>query len=362
MPNSATYLAEERRVAIDVVQTACRITTRVFQSLVSSDTLTKKDKSPVTIGDYSAQALVNLILAKHFPDDALVGEENAEDLRIDAGAGMRDQIVQLVNGVLPQGAERVPTEALLDAIDRGNYPGGKGRRFWALDPIDGTKGFLRGGQYAVCLALIVDGRVELGVMGCPNLPVDKTRPKPMNGSEHIGQEGLGTLFSVVRGQGAVQRGLEPDAREEPIRMRELSEFAQASFCESVDAGHSSLGTNARIAELLGIPRDRSVRMDSQAKYASIARGDGDIYLRLPVGDGSYQEKIWDHAAGALLVEEAGGTVSDLAGRPLDFGQGRTLSKNRGVVAAPQAMHARVIQAVAQALTEEGRGALLSLDA
>jgi 3'-phosphoadenosine 5'-phosphosulfate (PAPS) 3'-phosphatase len=41
---------------------------------------------------------------------------------------------------------------------------------WTLDPIDGTKGFLRGWQYAVCLALLVDARVELGVIGCPNLP------------------------------------------------------------------------------------------------------------------------------------------------------------------------------------------------
>jgi 3'(2'), 5'-bisphosphate nucleotidase len=41
---------------------------------------------------------------------------------------------------------------------------------WTLDPIDGTKGFLLGGQYAVCLALIEDSDVKLGVMGCPNLP------------------------------------------------------------------------------------------------------------------------------------------------------------------------------------------------
>lgn len=76
-------------------------------------------------------------------------------------------------------------------------------------------------------------------------------------------------------------------------MRDLQgDFAKAVFCESVEAGHSSLGTNARIAELLGMSKDKSVRMDSQAKYASIARGDGDVYLRLPVGDGTYQEKIW----------------------------------------------------------------------
>lgn len=74
-------------------------------------------------------------------------------------------------------------------------------------------------------------------------------------------------------------------------MPSLPSLSSASFCESVEAGHSSHGTNARIAELLGITRP-SVRMDSQAKYCSIARGDGHVYLRLPVGDGSYEEKIW----------------------------------------------------------------------
>ena len=139
-------------------------------------------------------------------------------------------------------------------------------------------------------------------------------------------------------------------------MRQISSLSQASFCESVEAGHSSHGTNARIAELLGITAP-SVRMDSQAKYASIARGDGDVYLRLPVGDGSYQEKIWDHAAGSLLVEEAGGRVSDIRGKVLNFGVGRTLRENRGVVASRKELHDQVIDAVRKALEEEGRGHL-----
>ena len=63
---------------------------------------------------------------------------------------------------------------------------------WTLDPIDGTKGFLRGEQYAVCLALVIDARVELGVIGCPNLPSDKDKP----------DGGKGALFIAVRGQGA----------------------------------------------------------------------------------------------------------------------------------------------------------------
>lgn len=220
---------------------------------------------------------------------------------------------------------------------------------WALDPIDGTKGFLRGGQYAICLALIVDGQVQVGVIGCPNLPVtigDKSGPQ-------------GVLFSAERGQGATQSPLYGNAASlrTPIHFAELSEAAisagKARFCESVEAGHSSQGTNVRIAELLRLDTTHSVRMDSQAKYASISRGDGDIYLRIPVKDGTYAEKIWDHAAGAVLVEEAGGNVSDVRGQPLDFSQGRTLALNKGVVASQANIHSAVVKAVQQAIGEEG---------
>lgn len=65
---------------------------------------------------------------------------------------------------------------------------------WTLDPIDGTKGFLRGEQYAVCLAFLVDAKVQVGVMGCPNLPVDASKPDGPKGC----------LFVAVRGQGAEQ--------------------------------------------------------------------------------------------------------------------------------------------------------------
>lgn len=65
----------------------------------------------------------------------------------------------------------------------------------------------------------------------------------------------------------------------------------------------------------------------------------------------------DHASGALLVHEAGGIVSDCRGRSLDFGAGRTLKHNKGVIAAPKGVHAEVIKAVAKALEEEGRGHL-----
>ena len=87
-----------------------------------------------------------------------------------------------------------------------------------------------------------------------------------------------------------------------------------------------------------------LRMDSQAKYAVVARGEADIYLRLPTR-ADYREKIWDHAAGVLIVAESGGVVSDVAGRPLEFNHGRELTANRGVVVTNGRLHAQVIESV-----------------
>ncbi|MCJ7537365.1 MAG: hypothetical protein MUO57_17705, partial [Anaerolineales bacterium] len=89
-----------------------------------------------------------------------------------------------------------------------------------------------------------------------------------------------------------------------------------------------------------------VRMDSQAKYMLLAAGEGELYLRfLSSRQPDYREKIWDQAAGSLIVEEAGGQVSDLHGRPLDFSAGRTLLHNRGVLASNGYLHQQALQAL-----------------
>ena len=149
---------------------------------------------------------------------------------------------------------------------------------WTLDPIDGTKGFLRGGQYAVCLALIIDAQVELGVIGCPNLPVDPSNP---NGAR-------GCLFVAVRGQGSQQltlSGSNPTSLSIPATTP-----STLSFLESVESAHSSHSFNSRVSKLLLVQKP-PVRMDSQAKYCCLARGEGGAYLRMPTGVG-YREKIW----------------------------------------------------------------------
>lgn len=224
-------------------------------------------------------------MAHHF-DYPIVGEEDSSEVE------QLDRIVSLANDALktplPEKQDEAPWQQLrqkqLDpeawkaSIDKGKHTGGKTGRMWTLDPIDGTKGFLRGGQYAVCLALIDEGEVVLGVMGAPNLPVDFRSPSKK-----------GVLFFAEKGCGAFQRSFD-SAETEPIVMPPKASLSDATFCESVESGHSDQSTNAQIAKELGITKE-PVRMDSQAKYCSIARGDGDVYLRLPTS-ATYEEKIW----------------------------------------------------------------------
>lgn len=346
--------AKELEVAQLAVQRATILTKRVFHEKAKG-TVSKDDKSPVTIGDFGAQALIISALKANFPDDEIVAEEEAAGLR--DNATLRQTIWDLVSTTklsddaaeATLGGPIKDEEAMLTMIDYGNSKGGAKGRIWAIDPIDGTKGFLRGGQYAVCLALMVDGEVTVGVLGCPNLPVDDSAPLTADIGKDATDEGRGVVFSAVLGQAATSRPLSTGALTESrsISMRPIADIAKATFCESVEAGHSSHGDQADIAKKLGITNP-SVRMDSQAKYASIARGAGDIYLRLPTS-ATYQEKIWDHAAGDLIVREAGGNVTDIHGKRLDFTVGRTLANNKGVVAAPAGGHAAVLAVVQEVL-------------
>jgi 3'(2'), 5'-bisphosphate nucleotidase len=320
----------ELAAAIEAVRAASRVCIAVQRKLVSAETLEKRDKSPVTVADFASQAIVCRKLAEVLPGDRVVGEEDAAELR-DASqealaAAVADRVADEIGGA--------EVSQVLDWIDLGGADASEGR-YWTLDPIDGTKGFLRGQQYAVALGLIEDGEVVLGVLGCPNLS---------------GRGGTGALFAGVAGGGALELPLAGDGiAGDPVRVTSLTSPAEARFCESVESGHSNQSESAQIAAQLGITLD-PYRIDSQCKYAAIARGDAQIYLRMPTRK-DYREKIWDHAAGKLVVECAGGRVSDVTGRPLDFSQGRTLEQNRGVVATCGAIHDEVIEVVERVRAE-----------
>jgi 3'(2'), 5'-bisphosphate nucleotidase len=119
------------------------------------------------------------------------------------------------------------------------------------------------------------------------------------------------------------------------------------FAESVEAAHGDHARQEALARATGFTQP-ALRMDSQAKYGAVARGDAALYLRLPSPKSPhYRENIWDHAAGTLIVEEAGGRVTDMLGQPLDLASDRKMHHNRGVIVSNGALHPAVLEALAK---------------
>lgn len=326
---------KELRAALDAVRGAARVCRAVQERLITRDTLEKRDKSPVTVADFASQAIVCRHLERVFPGDAVVGEEGSAELRTAENAVLLASVVAAASA---ETGGRAETQRVLAWIDRGGADANTSR-YWTLDPIDGTKGFLRREQYAVALGLIEHGEVVVGVLGCPNLD--------------DGAGSAGVLFAAVRGQGTRLFPLwEGGDAGRALRVSRIASPVGMRFCESVEAEHSDQSESAKIAAKLGITAP-PLRMDSQCKYGAVARGDASIYLRMPTR-ADYREKIWDHAAGKLVVEEAGGIVTDVEGKPLDFRHGRSLAQNSGVVATVGGVHARVLDAIREVRGPQGR--------
>ena len=152
-----------------------------------------------------------------------------------------------------------------------------------------------------------------------------------------------------KGEGMVQTRLQLNKRWKE------TDDSNLRFVESVEAGHSNHTSSSEIASGLNISCP-PIRLDSQVKYGVLTRGDADIYLRLPRHKGHddegnkilYRENIWDHAAGHIILSEAGGIVTDMDGQSLDYRYGSKLEKNKGIVATvgPQTLHSRVVAFVA----------------
>ena len=312
----------ETKFALDMVRQASLLVKQVQADMVSP-ALTKGDRSPVTVADFASQALIGWGLSETFPERPLVGEEDAADLRQPAGEGTLEQVTRFVSRFIPT----TTMDNVCSWIDYG--AGEPADRFWTLDPIDGTKGFLRGNQYAVALAMIENGQVQIGVLGCPNLE-DGYKPNP---------KAKGTLAIAVRGEGAWLTSIEGDNQSfAELHVSDTSLGSQARLLRSYESGHTNIGQIDYFAQELAVEVE-PVRMDSQAKYIVLAKGKGELYLRLLSSkQPDYKEKIWDQAAGSLIVEEAGGRVSDLHGKRLDFTAGRMLLNNRGILASNSILH------------------------
>lgn len=167
---------------------------------------------------------------------------------------------------------------------------GDGRHLWIADPIDGTQSFIRGvPTWAVLLALEVDGRLEVSVIHAP---------------------AQGTTLWACRGKGAFENGRRLRVSRRPLKEAWITHgWTGEFFSHRLEQGLARLTDRAKLV---------TGACDAPA-YAAVARGQVEAFIEAP------GPKVWDHAAPRLIVEEAGGRFTNLAGTPSHRGPGSIAS-------------------------------------
>jgi 3'(2'), 5'-bisphosphate nucleotidase len=212
------------------------------------DAVAKGDGSPVTQADLRAEALITPALLALDPQVPVVAEE---------------------------------------AASRGEAPGVLPRRFWLVDPLDGTREFVsRNGEFTVNIALVEDGLPLLGVVFAPAL-------------------GPGHMFSGIVGQGA-WRGADDGGS---ILCRA---WPGAGAVALTSRSHGDAERTRALLAQWGVQRERSA--GSSLKFCLVAAGEADVYPRF----GRTME--WDTAAGHAVLRAAGGEVFDGTGQVLRYGK------------------------------------------
>ncbi|XP_057962043.1 PAP-specific phosphatase HAL2-like [Malania oleifera] len=368
----------ELDIAIRAVQMACALCRNLQHTLNSTSTNylranSEEDISPLTIAGYSVQATVSWVLSQSLGSRSSVSILTEEDAAMDMDRHLSESLVKTVNeclGQAPRFGLKGPETALgtpevLQALRRCTSSPTPSGTFWALVPVDGTLGFLQGDQYAVSLALIEEGEVVVGVLGCPNYPMKKEWLSYQQGyrsilarlssaSAHASENGWDDKGCVVYakkggGKAWVQPLLHGNKKMKSARAARVNssidDLESATFCVPVENANWCHSFTAGLAHSLGL-RKQPICLNSMVRYAAIANGDAEVLMKFGRGGGQ-KERLWDHAAGVIIIQESGGVVTDTGGSPLNFSKAAHLEEvDRGIIAsAGQKLHDKVITAV-----------------
>jgi 3'(2'), 5'-bisphosphate nucleotidase len=220
-------------------------------------------------------------------------------------------------------AEAFPADAVLseEAPDDATRLGHA--RVWMVDPIDGTKDFLRGETgYVVMIGLAVDGRPALGV---------------------VAQPATGCLWAGVVGAGAWKES--PGQERQPLR---VSATREADGIRLVTSKSNRSDYYQRFCRALGITDELAVGSVG-LKVAMVAEGARDLY----VYPGS-QSKLWDSCGPEAILTAAGGRLTDTDGNALDYARAE-LRNLRGMIASNGLLHDLAVAGIARVRAETGRG-------
>lgn len=281
----ANTFESELRLACTAVQLCAILASRVQkESLSSNSTVKKWDYSPVTVCDFAVQALLTSATRGAFHDDAFLAEEGADELR--RNEPLLQQVWDLVESVrsdfsnaqLATPASKADLPDLIDA--GGKNDESDGSRTWVFDPIDGTVTFLRGQQYAINCAFLVDGREEIGIIGCPNLAINSSTVR----DDDVGSDGLGLMIFAVRGQGTCVRPMQ--SSDELLSATQIQRHGDTATMDKLVWTDCSTYTSTivhlqqQVAAKLGCEWPGVDLYSSLMKYAALGLGKADVCIRI----------------------------------------------------------------------------------
>ncbi|KAJ4745310.1 hypothetical protein LUZ62_079715 [Rhynchospora pubera] len=355
-------------VAIEAVQRACCLCVDVKKSLLSNDRwiLGKTDQTPVTVADFGVQALISLELKREFPTIPLVAEEDSAFLRSQSSSNILvDAIFDAVSGKINGQDEDLSTDDVLRAIDRGGKDAisfdEKPATYWVLDPIDGTRWFLKGSDalYVVGLALVVEGEVVLGVMGCPNWLHD-----PLTNTDYNNAQ-TGVIMVAHVGCGTWAKWISFDMGSSVYLLESIWKRSFVDSCEVLQNGRFCI-PESQTWDLIPLSNEFGYTTDnldltrdekrilllraccgSLCKYLMVASGRASVFILRARTKTII--KAWDHAVGIICVQEAGGQVSDWDGNQLnlaaDIEGRRIIFPSGGVIVSNGTLHTEIVHII-----------------
>jgi 3'(2'), 5'-bisphosphate nucleotidase len=274
-------LEKELETAIALARTASKriLEFYAFEIIAEEKFGVDNLSEPVTIADRTASKIIVEGLAEIFPDDAILSEEETDDIET-----------------------RV-----------------SGKRVWMIDPIDGTWGFInKDGDFGVQIGLTDGGEAVLGVVFLP-----------------FHDE----LFYAVKGKGTFL--VENGGELKRLQVSDKTDFSQMTL--AVSRNHLS-PKMARVSKDLHI--GKVVHRGSVGlKVGLIARQTADLYIHL-----SPRTKYWDSCAPQIILEEAGGKMTDLFGAPLRYDL-TDVQNHNGILASNGAAHDETINLIKSLLNE-----------
>jgi 3'(2'), 5'-bisphosphate nucleotidase len=347
----------ERRIAELAIQRAVLATELVRKRHIDNAVTWKEDRSPVSLADCASQALLVSAIRGAFPNDRIIAEESADDLRADAE--MLQKVWDIVSSTKLESndtdnslASPQSAEDMLNLLEFSDGDSSNEGRVWTIDPIDGTMSYLDGCQYTVVAALLVNGIQEVGVVGCPRLSMTDENANGCDWTAVSPDEG-GCMVSAVRTQGAHVRALSTGSLSpgRPIPYLSKSfDVKNLRIAENARSVRPPFAERHRIADMLGGSWNPMQVCSTQLRYVLCALGRCEVVTRFPAVQ-SQNAYVWDHAGGILIFSEVGGRTTDVEGRDIDCGRGRRLDGNVGTLGAPATVHSAVLDATRRVLQQ-----------